>query len=101
MKKEILDKLKKELMSDDGFLSRIRFQEGFDQEKFDSLLELLVQISRDLKGEDRVPKYFVEMIIDLVPALISSSFNYQGDERDKINYSVDLLSEVLLDCFSS
>jgi hypothetical protein len=95
-----LDKLEKLLESDDGFVMKVRFLAGYDEEKLEELIALLNDIAIKLRRKKQAPKHFVNMLIDVIPTLISSSYSYDDiEERKKINKGIDDLSEAIRNCF--
>lgn len=96
-----IDKLEKVLESNDNFVMKVRFLGGYDEEKLQELIVLLNDLAIQWKNKDEVPKYAVNMLIDIVPSLISSSYGYSDmEEREKINKGIDDLAEAIRNCFS-
>mgnify|MGYP000412660535 CR=1 FL=1 len=96
----MIEKLKKVLEEDDGFVTKVRFLDGYDEEKLYELLRVLKDLANEWKGKDYIPKVAVNLLIDVIPALISSSYSYEGEEREKINFAIDDISEAIRTCLS-
>ncbi len=81
------------LESDVNFISKIRFLDGFDEDKLKELIVALDLVRQELRDKESVQKKLVGLLIDVVPSLISSSYSYQGADREKINKAIDEISE--------
>lgn len=96
----IIDDLEKLLASDASFASRLRFLDGYDEDSLEELITTLYQVAKEFKGDEYVPKKLANMLIDLVPSLVSSSYSYGDSERKRIDQAIDKISEAIRSIFA-
>ncbi|MEZ4864109.1 MAG: hypothetical protein R3C14_22535 [Caldilineaceae bacterium] len=82
-------------IASEQFLVPLRMMDGFAQEKFDYLCQALRSCIVAWNNDDSIPKLAANILVDLYPATISSSYLYPEEVGAEIREHAEVLADLV------
>lgn len=98
--KQYIEKLKKLLFEDDGFLILLRLGKGFDNKKYLEIDKCITELSKYLEEKEVISKELAGILFDLPTAMESTLGLYKDEEEEKIIEAMYKLEEIIRDCLN-
>lgn len=98
MSTHCIEQLQEAAIGERGFLISLRMMDGFDEDKFEALIQALEECAREWSEMDSIPKVGANVLVDLYPVMISASYLYSDSEAEIIRQKAEIVGELVREC---